>query len=198
MLYKGVLDMKKSLLLIFLIVIAILFCGYYFFGMKSVDTSDIAFISLYSNYAWGKRENGYVILRDGRRFDFDFSNEEYKINFYDKICKDLSDGKLSFKIGNYGNLISIIDKNQNEVEQGDFSILSFNASMDRGSTGYYCVYNNHSILLFETGDWYRVPANEELREIAFEIADELKLGLREMYAENEEFFVDLDKDKNYE
>lgn len=70
--------------------------------------------------------------------------------------------------------------------------------MDRGSTGYYCIYDNNPILLFETGDWYRVPANEELREIAFEIADELKLGLREMYLENEELFVDLDKDKNYE
>lgn len=132
--------------------------------MLKPEPNDIIIISLHENHAWQIIQEGYFITADGKKYEFDFSENYQKLPIEEIFKLPQTNGTQHL---NDTNIAKIIDNIGKIPESIKFNIHTHGC--DIGQTTIFAVKKTksgtHVIEIGSTGDDCRIPDEPHAKTI---------------------------------
>lgn len=120
------------------------------------STSNIVFVNRYTNYAWGKVDNGSYIDSKGDLYDFDFSDRSFQNDkeFYEALREVYENSDpVSWGIADSGKMWDVLEKEIPKIDR-NAEVTKRSKSYDMGQETLYAVsLDGEMIMLRSAGDW---------------------------------------------
>lgn len=123
---------------------------------EKCSTSNIVFINRYTNYAWGKVDNGSFIDSKGDLYTFDFKDRYFQNDkaFYEALCEVYENSDpVTLWIADSDKMWNILENEIPKINR-NAEITERSNGCDMGQETLYAVsLDGEMIMLRSTGDW---------------------------------------------